>query len=79
MNIKVEKDIKIVNLIVYVLILVNQGRFFNCLDIISIVLRLILLIGVYFLLVLIDYVLVKFFNFGIWIEINLNFVIVNLK
>lgn len=76
---KVEKDIKIVNLIVYVLILVNWGRFFNCLDIISIVLRLFLLIGVYFLLVLIDYVLVKFFNFGIWIEINLNFVIVNLK
>lgn len=79
MNTKAEKDIKIVNSIVYALISVNWGRPLNRLDIISIVPRLFLPIRAYFLLALIDYVSAKSFNSGIWTEINLNFVIANLK
>lgn len=59
MNTKAEKDIKIVNSIVYALISVNWGRPLNRLDIISIVPILFLPIGAYFLLALIEYVSAK--------------------
>lgn len=69
------------NSIVYALISVNWGRPLNRLDIISIVPRLFLPIGAYFF-ISINWLCIsknKSFNSGIWTEINLNFVIANLK
>lgn len=69
------------NSIVYALISVNWGRPLNRLDIISIVPRLFLPIRAYFF-ISINWLCIsknKSFNSGIWTEINLNFVIANLK
>lgn len=69
------------NSIVYALISVNWGRPLNRLDIISIVPRLFFANrGLFF--ISINWLCIsknKSFNSGIWTEINLNFVIANLK